>query len=93
LTITLTPYVKFYYGHSTLLVFTIIALVPAFFGEFILAAVLLAATVGVILAQVNNQRVEYLRKLRISEEKVRGYEYKLHGATNVHFEADKGLVE
>jgi hypothetical protein len=74
-------------------VFTIIALVPAFFGEFILAAVLLAATVGVILAQVNNQRVEYLRKLRISEEKVRGYEYKLHGATNVHFEADKGLVE
>jgi hypothetical protein len=49
-------------------VFTIIALVPAFFGEFILAAVLLAATVGVILAQVNNQRVEYLRKLRISEE-------------------------
>ena len=35
----------------------------------------------------------YLRKLRISEEKVRGYEYKLHGATNVHFEADKGLVE
>jgi len=46
-------------------VFTVIALVPAFFGEFILAAVLLAATVGVILAQVNNQRVEYPRKLRI----------------------------
>lgn len=63
-------------------VFTIIALVPAFFGEFIMTAVLLAVTVGVILAQVNNQRVAYLRKLRISE--VRG---------NVHFAADKGLVE
>jgi DNA helicase-2/ATP-dependent DNA helicase PcrA len=61
-------------------VFTIIALVPAFFGEFILAAVLLAATVGVILAQVNNQRVEYPRKLRIWEEKVRGYEYELRVA-------------
>jgi hypothetical protein len=61
-------------------VFTVIALVPAFFGEFILAAVLLAATVGVILAQVNNQRVEYPRKLRIWEEKVRGYEYEMRVA-------------
>ena len=61
-------------------VFTIIALVPAFFGEFILAAVLLAATVGVILAQVNNQRVEYPRRLRIWEEKVRGYEYEMRVA-------------
>jgi len=61
-------------------VFTVIALVPAFFGEFILAVVLLAATVGVILAQVNNQRIEYPRKLRIWEEKVRGYEYELRVA-------------
>ncbi len=60
--------------------FTVIALVPAFFGEFILAALLLAVTVGVILAQVNAQRVAYPRRLRIWEENVRGYEFEMRQA-------------